>query len=311
MSSYWNAEWLVANSQRSYPLSVNATKVDVTGSFRLPDDVLLSLQFPVHLDSGVEPEKIFLKSIVVYGPGLTLTLGYDDLSSDPPVVATCSVLFSTHQEFKQYRVIGSGDFADSIGVAAFGSFANMSGLDPGVHVFDRSGGLLDPDCVRPMLRGVSSLVVVNGTEKSNPITGMVELIAGYNARLALIQTPGENPVIRFDAISGEGLTNDCDCVTSAPCVQTVGGVPPDNTGNVDFIGDACVDITTRDHSVVFSNSCSVPCCGCEELAEITRVMTSTQSKSNELSQYMIGLNSSAIQTMSAILGSQTRPGCGS
>ena len=41
--SQWNLEFLNHNAQRSYPLTADATKQDLTGSFVIPDDFLVGL----------------------------------------------------------------------------------------------------------------------------------------------------------------------------------------------------------------------------------------------------------------------------
>ena len=79
----WDLQWEDANGQRNYPLHPLATAADVTGAFRLPQDVLVGLDLPVPADSAARPGAVYLSEVVSAADGLTLTVS----APDGPVAA--------------------------------------------------------------------------------------------------------------------------------------------------------------------------------------------------------------------------------
>ena len=105
MAGQWNIQWLNANSQRSYPLTDEATKTDTTGTITLPDDFLVSLHLPVHAGQNVAPERFYIQSIGIYASGYVLKLGYND-GITYPVVAITSIDAAGHTENAVYSLTG-------------------------------------------------------------------------------------------------------------------------------------------------------------------------------------------------------------
>jgi hypothetical protein len=127
--------------------------------------------------------------------------------------------------------------------------------------------------------------------------GDIKLIAGTNMRIRYVPlTIVENgvekacPGIRFDAISGENLNEECECdtvVKKPSCIQTINGVAPDNSGNINIIGDSCIEISdatkTESGFIMIVDNCSKPCCGCAELQYLTgniKLLESTLDRLN-------------------------------
>lgn len=267
MTLLWNLNFLNHNSQRSYPLSTTATKVDTTGTIRLPDSFIVAMRLPIHAGLSIEADKFYLCSLTISPVGFNIGIGYDDGTLSPPVVATTNIGRATHVEYDSYAVVGRNDFDDIVGQIAIGSLTEIDQLPPGDYSFTPAGGQLELDAVIPSLRGISSITVVNGGDRSDRIYGDVVLQAGTNMRI--IATTGDTPVITFSAISGEGLNQDCECneLQQAPCIRTINGIPPDTDGDFRFAGKNCLDIVPHagEHLLEFLNTCAEPCCGCDQL----------------------------------------------
>lgn len=268
----WNVEWLNQNANRNYPVSEEATAKDVSGTFTLPPNLIVDLVWPVHASMDVQTDRFYLKSIAVFGVGITIVLGYwKDGDLEGKAIGSISVTRDTHTLNQSYFIAGVGDFYDSVGKIAIGSLDEVLNT-AGYYNFDLAGGRLESTVMRPNLRGVTSLVIVNGEDRGDPMQGDIELIAGTNFRLVPILNPGENPKIRFDAISGAGLTQTCDCSDKlpqdAPPIKTINGIPADANGNFNLSGDECLLFTGITNGIEATDQCSQSCCGCKELDKI-------------------------------------------
>src|SRR6188768_4175894 len=87
---YRNLEWADHNSERRYPLCEDAGGKDLSGAFRLPNEFLLGLIFPVHWGMSVLPGKFFVRRISSQAAGYSITIAYDSL----PVVDVAVAMIS-------------------------------------------------------------------------------------------------------------------------------------------------------------------------------------------------------------------------
>jgi len=306
MAEYWGIEWSNANSLRAYPLTDDASRTDTSGDFTLPDDFLVGIYLPVHAGLDIQPALFFVRTVTVFGAGYTILIAYNDGTDDPPIVATATIPKATHTEGKEYTLPGVGDFEESVGKIAIGRTESIDELPAGEYTFEFEAGKLDPDCIRPMLRGVSSLRIVNGSETSEKIFGDVELAAGNNIRLTLITIGDQDPQIRIDAISGEGLSEDCSCNTSdaeAPPIRTINGVAPNSSGEFTLIGTDCLQIQAGTNSLQLVDKCAEPCCGCNELEVITTDLSRVNTQSQTSANLIQGLATRVDQFSTTVLAS--------
>lgn len=304
--STYNLQWLNHNGQRAYPFFETASRLDESGSFRVPDSLLLELYLPVHSGLDVDPARFFVRSVAVFSIGVTISVGYDDGSTPPPVVATAVIPLATHAEYQSYALPGSGDFDDVAGKVVIGSLSDLSTLPPGQYFFTPEAGRLDTDCIRPVLRSVSSIVVVNGADRSERLYGDIELTSGTNTRLTVSTVNGKRRV-RIDAIAGEGLNDDCVCdgdATTGP-VRTINGIPPTADGDFTVLGSACVDVTAAGNGIKLTNTCADPCCGCKELEAITRDMDQFGGAQTTLNSFLGRLEVQVTAMSTTLLSSKT------
>ena len=305
MSQIITLELLNAHSHRSYPFTEAATQTDTTGSFTVPDDFLLYLEFPIHAGLDVLPDKFYISKIAIYGTGYAVTISYDDGSSSPPEVATAQIAKDTHTEYDFYNLPGKNTFSDSSGKIVIGKLDTIDALPPGQYLFDTDGGALEADVFHPMIQYVSAVVLRNGTEVSQRIQGDIEIIAGTNISLTPIIVTGQRPKIRIDAIDGEGLNDDCICddESEGPCIRTINGVTPTPTGDFTLLGSTCLEVEPISNGLRLTDVCSEPCCGCVELANLTQELELFGSAATTVRGFVNRLQSEVTQFHQTILGS--------
>jgi hypothetical protein len=265
---HWQLQWLNHNAQRSYPLAEWGSKQDQTESITIPDSFLVALYFPVHAGHDVEAHRFFIKTLGIYPTGYNIGIGYEDDSGDPPTVGAVNIAKDSHTENRSYAIAGVDDFDDSVGKVAIGMLDEIDLLPPGQYVFDYAEAGLETDCIRPQIRGITSLAAVTASgEVSARVHGDIELVAGENIQINVSQLEGLPTQIIFNAIDGEGLNEDCVCddISEGQCIYTINGIPPLPDGNFRIVGDDCLDVDPIEHGLQLVDTCSQPCCGCEEL----------------------------------------------
>lgn len=307
----WNIQWLNQNSQRSYPLTDWATKRPIGATdgdgLELPDDFIVALYFPVHAGLTVEPSKFFLRDLGIFPTGYNISIGYDDGSPTGLLVASVNVARSTHTENLSYAMAGMGDFDDCVGSIALGKLTSIDRVPPGQYRFTPAGGALEVDCIRPMIRGISSLTVVSGSERSARLYGDIELVAGDNMRIVASNVNSGNPSVTFSAISGEGLNEECICddaEDTGPCIRFVNGISPLPDGNFRLLGDECLEVVATDHGLQLKDRCSQPCCGCAELDALIRQIDRFADGVLTFQNFVSRLSSEVTQMGQIVLGSR-------
>ncbi len=308
---YQNAEWLSHNAVRRYPLADDAGGADTTGSFRIPDDFLLELDLPIHAGMDVDPARFFIKHVGAYATGYFITVGYQPAGDDPDDavnVATCLVHRAAHTENRVYALGGVEPFDDTVGKVVVGKLSSVDLESAGFWTFTLAQARLDPDAVRPLIRGVSSLVLVNGTEETAPLYGDIVIRAGANIQLVPILVDGEDPIVQINAVTGEGLIDECVCegeVTPRSPIYTINGIAPGLNGEYTLVGGDCVNITAIDNGLRLTNTCAKPCCDCADLERITRDLELFGEQVAAVNSFAGELRSAVATMDRVVLGSRT------
>lgn len=302
----WNLEFQNLNASRKYPLTGDSSVLDTTGSFRVPDSFLLGLDLPVHDGLDVDPSRFFLKQLGVYGNGFVIGVGYQPASGAAVDVATAFVAAETHRAGNVYALGGINDYADTVGSVVVGRLDDVNKQPAGLFEFTLATARVEPDCVRPIVRGISSISVVTGTTSSARLYGDIELVADSNVQIVPVVSVGQDPQVRISAIAGEGLADPCVCVGDEPTspVRRVNGVPPTPDGDMTLIGDACLRIEAIANGLRFSDLCSQPCCGCNELEVITNQLEEFGAKAVTLEGFINRLEAEVSTFSSTVLGSR-------
>jgi hypothetical protein len=300
----WNLQWLNHNSQRSYPLTERAAKLDTTGTIRIPDSFIVGLYFPVHAGTAVSPSNFFVKSLLIAPTGFNIVIGYSDGATTVDVAAA-NVVRTGYLPNRSYALGGLENFDESVGQIVLGVLDEIDKLPYGLYTFTPESGELESDAIRPMIRGVSSLRVIIGQDISSAIYGHVTLVAGSNMRLDVGTTVGGDTEITFKAISGENLTQDCACdiPDQGECIRCINGVCSTD-GTFILAQDDCIEITAITNGLSFADTCAQPCCGCSELDAITTQINRFGDGVTTLQNFVTRLGSEVTQMSLVVLGSK-------
>lgn len=268
----WNVQWLNHNSQRKYPLAEDATGLDTTGGFSIPDNFLVGLKLSVHHSSEFAPDRFLIRRVVSYSTGYSVVIAYQPTVGDPVEVASFSVPTSGMGDGDAvFPVGGLGDLADWMGHATIGTLDAIDEQPGGAWTFNLAGGRLDADAIQPILRSVSSLTIVNSGQVSDPITGPVRLVAGTNCQLVPSEAGGIT-TITINFLQGEGTIQDCGCEEGVDVglpIRTINGISPNDARNFFVSGTTCLQVTSVTNGIRLDDTCSSPCCGPAELERIT------------------------------------------
>lgn len=298
----WNLQWLNHNSQRSYPLTERATKFDTTNTIRIPDSFIVALYVPVHAGMAVQPENFFLKTLLISPTGFNIGIGYND-GDNNPLVAAVNIAKSAHVANRSYAIGGVDDFDDTIGQIVLGRLDEIETLPPGAYEFTPEAGEIEPDAIRPMIRGISSLQVENNFQLSDKIYGDILLVAGNNMRID-VAPAATFTTITFNAISGENLNEDCICdqPPETPCIQCINGI----CGSEDFplTPGPCVEVTSTGTGIRLTDVCAQPCCGCDELNALNMQIDRFSDGVTTLQNFVTRLGSEVTQMSLVVLGSR-------
>ena len=299
----WNLQWLNHNSQRSYPLTDRATKVDDSGTIRLPDSFIVALYLPIHSGLSFAPNNFFIRTVLISPTGFNVVVGYtaNGVTTD---VAAANIARAAFQPNRSYALGGIDNFDDCVGRVVIGTLDEIDKLPPGTYTFNKDSGELETDAIRPMLRAVSRLRVFNNNELSAPIYGDVTLVAGTNIRINVANVGGETEII-FDAIANTNLNQDCLCNVhdTGECIRCINGVCSSD-GNFTFTQDDCVQITPIANGLSLADTCAAPCCGCAELEAITQQINRFGDGVTTLQNFVTRLGSEVTQMSLVVLGSR-------
>lgn len=300
----FNTGWLNGNSLRKYPLHDDATARDLTDSFSIPNDFIVDLIWPVHADGSVDPSLFHIIGIGIFGSGVTVSLGYDNVP-----IGSVSIDATTFEKNQTFFIHGTGDFFDTVGKITIGTLDTVRDF-AGSFAFDVAGGELVPTVVKPDVRGVSAIYLRNGTETSDPIQNDVILQAGQRMVLNVVPgLPGEPDRIIFDAVDGVNLNTGCGCEENAdlPCVKTINGILPDFNGNFTLQGDECLVLDEIANGLQMVDECADPCCDCRELNVVIDTMNQIVNQVASFEALMGQMESAISQMQANILASKPSP----
>lgn len=302
---FQNLEFLNLNAQRRYPLAEDADGVDDTGSVTLPSDFLVAMDLPIHYALNVDLTRFFVRYVGIYATGFSVIVGYQPTVGDPVNVASAMIPRDGFATNTTVVLGGVDDYVDTIGKLTVGNADTIGEQPNGFFTFSLAHTRIEPDCLRPMLRGITSITVVNGTETSERLYGDIELVAEDNMQLVTVIEEGEDPKILISAISGEGLAEDCVCDgDDAVPIRRINGIPPTPDGDFSLLGSSCLTVTAVNNGLQLKDICSEPCCGCAELETLTRTLEGFGSQATTLENFLNRLEAKVTTMDEIVLGSK-------
>jgi len=304
--SQWNLDFLNHNSQRSYPLTAEATKQDVTASFEIPDDFLVGLDLPVSPAMDMETGRFFIRQLGLFSSGIQLIISYD--TGDSLIdVATGLISTTTPIRNKVFAINGIGAYTDISGKVIIGRVDTIQEQPSGLFSFTIEDTHIEPQAIRPMIKGISAMRISSGTGgTSQNLYGDIELVAGTNIQISTAINGSETKII-ISALDGEGTIEKCVCAGEAvaiPCIKTINGIGPTTAGNFNFVGDDCISFAPVTNGLKVADSCCAPCCGCEELEAITRDLERFATQRNALELFVNQLAAETATFDMTVLGAR-------
>jgi len=315
MSNIVGLGWLNTNATRNYPISQQA-KLDPLGNagWSLPDDLILDMRLSVPYAPTIKPFNFYLKAVSAYAHGLVIEIGYYNQAAAPGEFATVAVseaiVASTHTAPQSYELRGvSGndnyDFSNVTGVITIGNLDQVIAAPPG-RVEYSFQAYLESTVVSMNTAGVSSIRAGKTLATAEAaLTGHVVLRPRTN--FGIVAEDQSNTFI-FSALNGTGLKSDCTCegeIELGPCVRSINQVTPDSQGNIDLVEGTCISIQAENDvaAIKISETCSEPCCGCDQLNIITTDLRDLQQGFERLDSYITSLGGAVETIRSSAFGS--------
>ena len=293
MAGTRHVEWLNQNGGRAYPFRENAPLVPSVGGsrlaaeYRIPDWLLLDFVVSVPATSRAS-EGVHMSSLTVVPGSATAVF------SDPDGVAVASVRSSGDGGPVQFT--GSGVYDSAVGSVVFGDLPRFFSEYPdGSYTFGPDDAPVETRCVRPSISGVSSIRATDSGDvySTRRVRGDVSLVAGRN--ITLRYDPSMN-AIWIDAANDTGYSDECDCNGGSETeIRTINGV---SARNVTIQGGDCIKVETSNGVIRISDTCSKPCCGCEELSFLS-------GKSNQIVTALARLEAFSHQLASKVTSLQS------
>lgn len=293
----FNSEFLNHNSLRSYPLSEKATKTPADGSdFRIPNDFFVGAKIVTTASPAeVKVDEFYISKITVYSQGANVTISYAGNE-----VATCS-LANNEEIYPTFALTGVGEFASQYhitGHITLGSFETLKNW-PGSYSFDLSGGRLDPDVINYSVALITPLVISVGESGSEvPITSMsvidhVRFTAGKGIKVTEQVDSSGRAVFKISKEMGAG--------DGTTYIRTINAIAPDESGNFQIESlTGCLSVDAVDNGITLSETCTDPCCGCEELETIDQQIVELQQANVDIQMYQQKLEEKLLQLATAL-----------
>lgn len=295
-------------SDGRYPLIPLATATDTSELFALPNDFLVGLYLAIPADLQIRPGRVFISRIinttslvslfVTADIGNTLVeIGRFDISR---AVANSQI---DRHGYGLAVFEGATNYEDLRGRVTVHSFANMELQPQGEFTFEYAATGIEPDCIRPHIRHVSSLEIVqpNGNLR---LGGAVRLAAGNNTRLRVEVVDGQ-PTVYIDALDASDLNEQLECEFGpAPPIRRINGLTGDSQRAITLIGSRCLEIQPLVSELQLRNRCSEPCASCDEAEAVRSLVDPFRTQIPTLIGLANRLDAAITQTQLNVLASK-------
>lgn len=274
-SNFIFPEWLNANSVRGYPVSEYGTRMDLTGSVKLPDSLLVDASLAVHPDLATST--FFVSKVKLSPDGAEIEISRLDAAGSNVTVVTTIAAPASGGNYRPYSFTGVGDNYDVNGSIVVGDLWLASQEMSGVFEFTHESTPLEHTVLNVSLPMVRAIEIYNGSAKVGTFNGLLKLKAGRNIRLTYV----DGETVRIDAIDGLNTTDPDSCAAVTPLgppIRTINGVGPDENGNFQLEGGDCISVEAGSQGLVISDTCSQSCCGCDELAQLMSGLTALETQ---------------------------------
>lgn len=292
-----NVEWLNQNALRNYPVHEDMTRspVDPGGAIipiQMPN--YLIVDFVASIPSALFGVDIYLASLMKAGGFLTYVF---NVGSERIFSAVVDI--SAHARNQSYNMSGYSPYESSFGVLVVGDLSDLeTDVADGIYTFTAETCRMEPCVARVDTAGVTSVRVREQGMDSDKLVGDITLAAGSNIRLEYDEA---NNVITINAISGDNMSDECDCdeyVFTNNIVRTVNGLP---VQSVSLIAGENMEISVSGNRLTFKDTGATPCCGCPELEAITVGLKNLELSIKNMQESSAQLNNYISQFVSSVI----------
>lgn len=258
-----NHEFSFHNAIRAYPFAEDAARTSSIGEqeIRIPDDFLLGCKLSLAATpEQVNPANFYVSRLSVYPHGASVVISHYGDDGSITEVAVVLITFDSGDDcFSVLEVVPTNNFYNLTGHIEVGTGKNLL-KNLGEYLFDVNATRFDLDCIEYTPKCITSVVVESDGQVSEPIYGDIVLRAGNNVRLDTAVNNGRTEII----VSAEFSQLD------TAGILTINGVGADESGNINIVSlSDCLQITSETAQINLTDTCASPCCGCDELQEIT------------------------------------------
>ena len=320
MSGIIGNGWLNTNSLRNYPLSQSASCLSIDESMAIPDDLFVDLKIAVPYVVGVSPARFYVSTITVFPTGFVFEIGCAIVTSTVNITMSsaavsalipfdlaqysCVSIKGTPNNYSNSSSPNTVDLSQIIGTVVVGNPQSIKSKT-GVNYFNLSGGSIESSAVSIGTKRLSGIKVFSSGSTTPLLAGQLVLQSGSNHRIL-----SQGDKIIFNAIDGGGLSSDCPCndITLSPCIRTINGITPSTIGDITVQGGDCITVEPGStSSILISDSCAKPCCGCNELSVVATDVDSLVTQLNTLANQIAILSANVTSLQNTCLSSSVDP----
>lgn len=265
--------------------------VSTDGLFNIPDTLIVDLTLCA---TSTVTDRFYISKIFNKLSSVFIEISkYDNAA----VVGSININKSTHTEDQDYYITPTTNYAGANGKITIGTLRDLETQPVGLFTFASTATELEPRTIIPGMVGLSRLAFVDSINGEYSMTGTVTLASRSNLLFSYVT--GASTVI-LDAGDNLGLSKKC---TNYIPIQSINGVLPDISGNINLIGIDCMRVSSSSqYTLDITDTCCTPCSGCSDLETLTTRLTSLENKfldlkgsysnaSTQLSTYVTTVNS--------------------
>ena len=254
-------QWPNQNTLRRYPLAVSAAARDVTGRFTIPTSTFVDASICTTFSAKLHFAGFYLSQLTVSSDSFRVVISH--LEESLPVGYVVGSL-NISVENQTHTLRGVNTLSGTLGYLVTGDLKQLVALPPGVYNFTHTEAMFDPGVIHCSVESIQSLAVEISGSTSTELSGKIVVRAASGTQFRTVAEDDYNVII-WDAIGNPGLVSNCECEASdQQPILTIGGLPPDETGAVNIFGSRCLEVEPQAAGIQLSNSCSEPCCDCQE-----------------------------------------------
>lgn len=261
-------EWLDRNSHRKFPLNDDATAIDLSGSYTLPDSLLVDLFLAVPI--GFDTDKFFVSQVIATSNSIIVKISYDD-SGTSVLVGQFEEISRTDERYSTYSFIPSTQTNVSYlpltkvnGVLIIGRTTDV--VSGSWSFSSDTASILSTRVTQGL--AVTQTILVGSTL----FTGNVAFKEGTNIKLTpSYDATTDTTIITISNNSGTISDTTVPIVDDTTILQnlvntfgepivTINNIGPDSNNNFTISPDDCSELTNITNGVSISNPCARPCC---------------------------------------------------